>query len=336
MNGPAAVLTSLAELDVVPPFDKPWMATSLADFWGRYALLGHAEPPVAAAAVRVVHCWACCHCCASLQLGTTMQHIAVHPVNTHGRYGPLQLYVGTSCCSGLAILASDHLCCAVQCSVRRDKVIHIQTCCAVLCRRWNNTVSLTLRSLIYDPIVEGCWIHKGPAMPAGPAATAAAAPAGADASDSPTSSGFAGSTDSDSSDTDSAQQTAANNKVAIVDSSNTPTTSSSGVKSGSAGSKGVQKPPRVPLAKKLAGTAATFAVSGLMHEFILLYALHEDNSYPAGFWFMFFFCQVGLKARDVDAHSAQVSILLAGAVLFALQGCKQCVILAVNSSSGLR
>jgi hypothetical protein len=37
MNGPAAVLTSLAELDVVPPFDKPWMASSLADFWGRYA-----------------------------------------------------------------------------------------------------------------------------------------------------------------------------------------------------------------------------------------------------------------------------------------------------------
>lgn len=35
MNGPAAVLTGLAELDVVPPFDKPWMSTSLADFWGR-------------------------------------------------------------------------------------------------------------------------------------------------------------------------------------------------------------------------------------------------------------------------------------------------------------
>jgi hypothetical protein len=44
--------------------------------------------------------------------------------------------------------------------------------------------------------------------------------------------------------------------------------------------------------RRLAGTAATFAVSGLMHEFMLLYALHEDNSYPAGFWFMFFFCQV--------------------------------------------
>lgn len=36
MNGPAAVLTSLAELDVVPPFDRPWMSTSLADFWSRW------------------------------------------------------------------------------------------------------------------------------------------------------------------------------------------------------------------------------------------------------------------------------------------------------------
>jgi hypothetical protein len=38
MNGPAAVLTSLAELDVVPPFDRPWMSTSLADFWSRCVL----------------------------------------------------------------------------------------------------------------------------------------------------------------------------------------------------------------------------------------------------------------------------------------------------------
>jgi hypothetical protein len=45
--------------------------------------------------------------------------------------------------------------------------------------------------------------------------------------------------------------------------------------------------------KKLAGTAATFAASGIMHELILLYALAEDDKYPAGFWFMFFFCQVG-------------------------------------------
>jgi hypothetical protein len=36
MYGPAAVLTTLAELDVVPPFDKFWMSSSLPDFWGRY------------------------------------------------------------------------------------------------------------------------------------------------------------------------------------------------------------------------------------------------------------------------------------------------------------
>lgn len=29
-----------------------------------------------------------------------------------------------------------------------------------------------------------------------------------------------------------------------------------------------------------------------MHEFVLLYALHDGNSYPAGFWFMFFLSQV--------------------------------------------
>jgi hypothetical protein len=160
MNGPAAVLTSLAELDVVPPFDKPWLSTSLADFWGR---------------------------------------------------------------------------------------------------RWNNTVSLTLRSLIYDPIVEGCWVHK-----AQPAHTAAAAPAG------PVPTGSAGS-----------------------DSGRSDSSASSG-DSGSGSSPAVasQRPPRVHPLKKLAGTATTFAVSGIMHEFILLYALHEENTYPAGFWFMFFFCQV--------------------------------------------
>jgi hypothetical protein len=45
--------------------------------------------------------------------------------------------------------------------------------------------------------------------------------------------------------------------------------------------------------KKLAGTAASFVASGVMHEFILLYALAEDDKYPAGVWFMMFFVQVG-------------------------------------------
>jgi hypothetical protein len=45
--------------------------------------------------------------------------------------------------------------------------------------------------------------------------------------------------------------------------------------------------------KKMAGTAASFVASGIMHEFILLYALAEDDKYPAGVWFMMFFVQVG-------------------------------------------
>jgi uncharacterized membrane protein len=28
------------------------------------------------------------------------------------------------------------------------------------CRRWNNTVSLTLRALVYDPILEGRFIKQ--------------------------------------------------------------------------------------------------------------------------------------------------------------------------------
>ncbi len=35
MDGPAALLIALLDMRVAPPFDKPWMSTSLADFWGR-------------------------------------------------------------------------------------------------------------------------------------------------------------------------------------------------------------------------------------------------------------------------------------------------------------
>jgi len=132
--------------------------------------------------------------------------------------------------------------------------------CAVLCRRWNNTVGLTLRAVIYDPIVEGCWIHREPAGSAAAAVTAhGAAPAGPE---------------------DAATQPSVSQQAST-------TTSNQPASSG---------PPKVPALKRLAGTAATFAVSGLMHELILLYALHEGNSYPAGFWFMFFFIQVGCAA----------------------------------------
>jgi D-alanyl-lipoteichoic acid acyltransferase DltB (MBOAT superfamily) len=36
MDGPAALLISVMGLKVVPPFDKPWLSQSLADFWSRY------------------------------------------------------------------------------------------------------------------------------------------------------------------------------------------------------------------------------------------------------------------------------------------------------------
>eukprot|EP00877_Chromochloris_zofingiensis_P012585 jgi/Chrzof1/7580/Cz02g29020.t1 len=35
MEGPAAIIVGLLRIELVPPFDKPWLATSLADFWGR-------------------------------------------------------------------------------------------------------------------------------------------------------------------------------------------------------------------------------------------------------------------------------------------------------------
>ena len=134
--------------------------------------------------------------------------------------------------------------------------LYAVACCAVVAyRRWNNTVGLTLRSLCYDPIVEGCWIHKGPAPPTHEqqqhADTPAAAPAGPES-------------------------------TAAVESA-----PSSG--KGDSASKG----PRVHPLKKMAGTAASFVASGIMHEFILLYALAEDDKYPAGVWFMMFFVQVG-------------------------------------------
>jgi hypothetical protein len=138
--------------------------------------------------------------------------------------------------------------CNGVCAVNHVSAVALWWLCS--CRRWNNTVSLTLRSLCYDPIVEGCWIRKAPAPPAQQhkqhASTPAAAPAG-------------------------------------------PESAAAAESAPSSGSKG----PRVHPLKKLAGTAATFAASGIMHELILLYALAEDDKYPAGFWFMFFFCQVG-------------------------------------------
>jgi hypothetical protein len=35
MDGPAALLIAVMGLKVVPPFDKPWLSETLADFWSR-------------------------------------------------------------------------------------------------------------------------------------------------------------------------------------------------------------------------------------------------------------------------------------------------------------
>lgn len=35
MDGPAAFLIGALDMRVAPAFDRPWLATSLADFWGR-------------------------------------------------------------------------------------------------------------------------------------------------------------------------------------------------------------------------------------------------------------------------------------------------------------
>ena len=35
MDGPAALLIAVLGMRVVPPFDKPWLSTSVGDYWGR-------------------------------------------------------------------------------------------------------------------------------------------------------------------------------------------------------------------------------------------------------------------------------------------------------------
>jgi hypothetical protein len=49
MEGPAALLIAALGLEVVPPFDKPWLSESLADFWTRCELL--LQPAVQCGAV---------------------------------------------------------------------------------------------------------------------------------------------------------------------------------------------------------------------------------------------------------------------------------------------
>jgi hypothetical protein len=159
-------------------------------------------------------------------------------------------------------------------------------------------VSLTLRSLIYDPIVEGSWIHKGEAMPAAlPAApkqaAAAAAPKQAAAAAAGVGSHGAAPAGSDSADSTGSDPACPSDSGSVGSSDDKVAVSNTDSSGSSVDATCAVKPPRVHPMKRLVGTAATFAVSGIMHEFILLYALHDGNTYPAGFWFMFFFSQVG-------------------------------------------
>ncbi|KAI8475316.1 MAG: hypothetical protein J3K34DRAFT_517551 [Monoraphidium minutum] len=133
--GGAVALLGLVSIEVVPPFDRPWLATSLADFWGR---------------------------------------------------------------------------------------------------RWNNTVSLTLRPLFYDPIVEGRLVAPPPPPPAVPVehsddASAAAAFAAA-AAGAPAPAG--------------------------------------GAPGGGGAARGPRKQPR---AVRSLATLSTFAASGLFHELLFFY-----------------------------------------------------------------
>ncbi|KAF8068287.1 ASAT1 [Scenedesmus sp. PABB004] len=141
MDGCAAPLIGLADMQVVPPFDKPWMSVSLADFWTR---------------------------------------------------------------------------------------------------RWNNTVSLTLRALVYDPLVEGRLMAAPP--PAG------AAPQ---------------------------QQHHHHHRGGG----------------------------RVPLPRRVAGLAATFAVSGVMHELVLAY-LTLPGDYHPWHWLAFFLVQAPALAAEGAALAA--------------------------------
>lgn len=99
-------------------------------------------------------------------------------------------------------------------------------------RRWNNTVGLTLRALVYDPIVERRLLPA----PHGHAATT----------------------------------------------------------SGKATSAAAESPSAW---LRALGLAATFAVSGLMHE-IILYSLVPSGLYVGGYWFAFFFVQAPLLAVE--------------------------------------
>lgn len=88
----------------------------------------------------------------------------------------MRLSASATCCCML-LKTSFQAATALDCPTAATSVVSS----AVVCRRWNNTVGLTLRALVYDPLVEGSLVFR-PAVPAA-AGTAdqCQAPAGSDA-----------------------------------------------------------------------------------------------------------------------------------------------------------
>jgi hypothetical protein len=141
----------------------------------------------------------------------------------------------------------------------------------LVARRWNNIISLSMRAVVYDPIMEGLLFKNetaaaapSPSTPP-PAAAAAAAPAAAvPAGDEP-----AGSTPVD----------------AAAEQYNSGTHSSTPAQQ--------QQHGHVSLLRKALATAAIFTISGLEHEWFLFLMLGKGEYHP-GYWMAFFLIQVPL------------------------------------------
>ena len=122
-------------------------------------------------------------------------------------------------------------------------------------RRWNNSTSLMLRSLVYDPLVEKRMIAVTPVDSKGQTAVAAAvaAPAG----------------------------------EAVEGENAVPQKQEQ------------QQQPSMVL--QILGLMATFAVSGIMHEFIVSYIA---DPYMPGYLFLFFFSQAPLMVVEKMFYKA--------------------------------
>jgi hypothetical protein len=159
-------------------------------------------------------------------------------------------------------------------------------CVAACCRRWNNTISLSMRAVVYDPIMEGRLIKTEAAAPAAPqpaaTAAAAAAPAGPEGADSTV--------------TDSAKHTrsSADGRVATQQK---------------------QQHRHRSLLRKALATTAIFTISGLEHEWFLFLMLGAGE-YHFGYWMAFFLVQVplmigeGLLLKQLKAAGIKLPILL--------------------------